>query len=432
MTDKPDIHTHTAALTNPGDKARYEEALKCNRCGFCTSFCPTYLATGDEGLSPRGRNQALRALLENRLADPAQAARLFDTCLLCGICTSVCFSEVPTAKLMSAGREKIMQARGEPWLLRLFLRQLLPRPRLFEAFLKVVYLGKISGVSRLLNRLGLLRWVDQRLAAAEDVVDDLPWRFLRSRLSGRAAQHDAQAVYFFACGSNFIRPSVGEASARLLDGAGARWGCAQNNCCGLPGISYGDLDAARALARKNIEIYEQFPQAVIVVDDSSCASTLKDYPALFESDPDWLPRAGAVARRVRDINEWLVEQPFTAPDGPVQSVTYHDPCKARYAQKIVDPPRRLLAARTDVDYRELPEADQCCGGGGTYSFMQPEISQAVQARKIQNIASTGASMVLTSSVSCLLQVAAGLRRAGAKTRALHLTEFLSPSHKEKP
>src|SRR4051812_2364895 len=85
--DLPDIRTRAAQGLSRWDKARYEETLHCNRCGFCTSFCPTYLATGDEALSPRGRNQALRALFEGRLQDPADAKRSFDTCLQCGICT---------------------------------------------------------------------------------------------------------------------------------------------------------------------------------------------------------------------------------------------------------------------------------------------------------------------------------------------------------
>jgi glycolate oxidase iron-sulfur subunit len=431
LKNAPDIRTRPADLSSAADKSRYDESLHCNRCGFCTSFCPTYLATGDEGLSPRGRNQAFRAMLEGRLKDPAEAERLFSTCLLCGICTSVCFAEVPTAKLMSAGREKILETRGEPWFLKMVLRVLLPRPRLLEPLLKLAFLGKRLGVGRLLNRAGLLRRISPKLAAAEEMSETAPLRFLRSRLR-RPAAEDAEVLQFLACGPNYLKPEVGEATARLLAASGARFGCAQNVCCGLPGVSFGDMDAARALAKKNIIELEKYPAAAVLVDDSSCAAAVKDYPGLFETEPAWRERAEALARRTRDFSEWALaerEKIFRAPSAPAPAaplqVTYHDPCKARYGQRITDPPRLLLRALPRAEYRELPEADQCCGGGGTYSFVHPDISRAVLDRKIRNILSTSAGTVATCSVSCLLQVEFGLRRASSTVEAVHLASLLS-------
>jgi glycolate oxidase iron-sulfur subunit len=425
MADAPDIHTRAAEGLSRWDKARYDETLHCNRCGFCTSYCPTYLATGDEGLSPRGRNQVFRALLEGRLADPAQAKRSVDTCLQCGICTSVCFAEVPTAKLMGAAKQKLMAAGGEPLLLRFLLRFLLPRPRLLEAVLKVLFLGKRLGVSRLLNRLGILRLVSPALAAAEEMSAEVPAYFLREQVAPAAA--DAEVAQFMACGPNYLLPSAGLATDRLVAESGCRHGRAENVCCGLPALSSGDLEAGRALARRNIEALEKYPKAVILVDDSSCAATIKDYPALFEEDPAWKPRAQAVAARAKDLSEWLVERGAPLPPrARAVKATYHDPCKARYAQKLVEPPRKLLAALAGVTFVELPEADQCCGGGGSYSFLQPEISRRVLARKSENIRSTGADVVLTSSVTCLLQLRFGLRRMGAPVKAEPLSEFLAP------
>jgi Fe-S oxidoreductase len=195
----------------------------------------------------------------------------------------------------------------------------------------------------------------------------------------------------------------------------------------VPASSAGDLDAARALARKNIEALEAFPDAVVLLDDSSCAATFKEYPSLFAEDPSWLPRARAVASRAKDLSEWL-ESPSSSPaahDPSPASVTYHDPCKARYAQKLTEPPRRLLKSLAGVEYKELPEADQCCGGGGAVSFLQPDLSAQVGDRKARNIGSTGAGTVLTSSVSCLLQLRLSLRRAGVQVEALHIAEFLA-------
>lgn len=418
----PDLDTRRATGLSAEDRRAYDETLHCNRCGFCTSFCPTYLATGDESLSPRGRNQAWRAFLEGRL-DPADGRRAFDSCLLCGVCTSVCFAQVPTAKLMAAAREKSNNAEGRSLAASFVVRGLLPRPRLFEAVLKVLYWGKRLGVSGWLNRLGILRWIHPRLAAAERLVESPPRRFLRGQLP--SAPPDAGVVQFLACGPNCVSPEIGRATAHLLKVQGVKAGSANNVCCGLPGISLGDRAAARRLARINIELLEKHPTATVLVDDSSCAATLKEWPDLFEDDPAWKTRAAAVAERTRDLLEWLSQHPPSAPSVK-EPVTYHDACKARYAQGLVEEPRRLLKSVPGLDFRELPEADQCCGGGGTYQFMQPAVSQEVGVRKTANILSTGARVVLTSSVSCLLQLRAGLRRAGAATRVAHVAEFFSP------
>jgi glycolate oxidase iron-sulfur subunit len=329
--------------------------------------------------------------------------------------------------------------------------------------MKLLYLGKRSGISRLLNRAGILRRIDPRLAAAEEMVEDVPAAFLRDRPDLPRATPDCDVVYFLACGPNFLRSETGEATLRALAASGLRHGAAANACCGLPGVSYGDLDAARALAAKNIEELEKYPAAVVLVDDSSCAAAVKDYPGLFDPGSPWRARAEAVSRRTRDFVEWAAsneavraaaaeERKLAAGDeagdpsradpaaealgelkgGTTVSVTYHDPCKARYGQKIVDPPRDLLRGLPGVDLRELPEADQCCGGGGTYSFVHPEISRAVLDRKVKCALSTGARTVLTSSASCLLQTAFGLRRAGSKARVLHLAEFLFPPRRPGP
>jgi glycolate oxidase iron-sulfur subunit len=423
MASDPDLISRQAAPGTHAESRSYDDVMHCNRCGFCTSFCPTYLATGDEGLSPRGRNQTWRAVLEGRL-DPLVAKRSFDTCLLCGICTSVCFAQVPTARLMSHAREKVRETQRAAGPMRFFLRHILPRPALFEAILKILFVGKKIGISRLLNRWGVLRKISPRLEAMEDVVERAPQKFLRDLLP--SAEKDVEVVHFLSCGPNCLTPEVGLATAHILKVQGVRAGAAKTVCCGLPGQSFGDLEAARILARKNIVVLEEYPHATILIDDSSCAATVKEWPHFFVDDPLWRTRAEAVSRRAKDVLEWLTLHPLSlsAPDLE-PTVTYHDACKARYAQGLVNEPRRLLAGVQGIDYRELSEADQCCGGGGTYQFMQPEISQSVGQRKVENISATGASLVLTSSVSCLLQLRGAVRKAKSKVLALHIVEYVA-------
>jgi len=425
MTElKPDLVSHAAVLTDAQDLRAYEDVMHCNRCGFCTSFCPTYLATGDEGLSPRGRNQSLRALLEGRLS-PQEGQRFFDTCLTCGICTSVCFAQVPTARLMVRAREKVRKSQASARIVSFFFRWVLPRPRVFEPFLKVLFFWKRLGVSSRLNKWGILGLVHPRLKAAEEVLDTVSLPFVRDTLT--PAEKDVEVIQFLACGSNCLSPEVGRATAHLLKVAGVKSGAGDTVCCGLPAQSYGDLDAARRMARVNIERLERFPQAVVLVDDSSCAAMVKDWPELFEADPLWRERAVAVSHRTKDLLQWLDENRQTLRSKlsvPAGVVTYHDSCKARFGQGLVDEPRRVLKTH-GVDVREMAEADSCCGGAGAYQFMQAELSRSVGDRKTKRILESGAGVVLTSSVSCLLSLRAGLKRAGSSVKAFHISEFLA-------
>lgn len=429
-----------------------ETAAACNRCGFCTSYCPTYKATGNESHSPRGRNQIFRALLEGKLSDPAQAVESVESCLLCSECTTVCFSEVPTADLMIQARDYLNHARGISPFLKFFLTGILTSPVRLRRLLKVLFLGKNLGAPWLLNKLGLLKRLAPSLAAADDLVERLPWRFLLETPEGRArsetllrAQQQMQSVeqgkagaatavpwprvaYMPVCGSQYLRPSIGSATLELLRRVKVDVVIPEVLCCGLPAASYGVLSQVRSMAKENIARVEKERYEAVIVDDTSCASHLKDYPKYFQEDIAMLPKAYAFAQKVKDWPTYFLQKGLAAQlektpwnGGPV---AYHDPCKAQHALRLTYPPRELLGAIPRLKLVPVAEADQCCGGGGTYSFTHPEISRDVLDAKIENIIKSGCKIVVTSSASCLVQLAFGLRRKNLPIEALHLTEFL--------
>jgi glycolate oxidase iron-sulfur subunit len=433
---------------------RVEEAVvACNRCGFCTSYCPTYLATGSESHSPRGRNIMFRAMLEGKTQDLTEATQAVDTCLLCGECTHVCFSQVPTAELMVQARAMIMKRKALPWAIKIFFRHILPFPHRLSRLLKAAFLGKRLGIAWMLQKTGLLQRLSPPLAAAEQLALQVPLRFLLDYREAREKQTPsffetemallkaemnkekpvrkkevATVAYFPVCGSQYIRPSIGLSTLFLFDHLKLKHVIPDVLCCGLPAGTSGALDSARAIAEENIRRLERDNYAHIVVDDSSCAAHLKELPKYFQNDPLWLPRAQALAAKVRECSSFLLSQGLadqlrnrTWQGGPV---AYHDPCKAQYGQKVIDPPRELLSSMRGLTLMPIPEADQCCGGGGSYSFLQPEISRAVLAAKIKNIISTQASIVVTSSASCLTQLIYGLKQQSSSIKAMHLCEVL--------
>jgi glycolate oxidase iron-sulfur subunit len=199
-------------------------------------------------------------------------------------------------------------------------------------------------------------------------------------------------------------------------------------CCGLPAASYGVPDSVRDFARQNIEKLEKGRYEAIVIDDSSCGAHLRDYAGYFEGNARMGQRAHELGQRTRDIASLLLQKGLKDHlararwnGGPV---AYHDPCKAQYGLRQTQAPRELLLAIPHLKLVPVANADQCCGGAGTFAVMHAELSRQVAEAKVKNIIASGARTLVTSSASCLLQVAAGLRRAGSQIEAVHLTEFL--------
>lgn len=409
--------------TSLGDRSLYDAVSQCSRCGYCEQSCPTYLATGDEAKSPRGRNQLLRLVLEKRLA-PEAASESLATCLLCGGCQTTCYAHVSVPDLMLEGRRLI---RERPhWLVTAAVGLMLRRPALFDLLLKAANLAKRLGLSALarpaLRLAGLAG-----LAEADRHVGRAPLRFLKDDLRLMPEPTAPSWRYFAACGPNYLYPEVGRATIAALWRARGEGAWLKTGCCGLLAYNYGEVDDARAMARKVIEDAEA-SGGPVVADCSSCSAFMKSYPQLFLSEPGWLARAEAFAARVQDAPEALAAEADKLPAGSTaETLTYHDSCRACHGQGIRQEPRTVLKKVAGSSFTELPESEECCGGAGAFSFLHPELSEEVLKRKIARIAKTGARVVATSSTSCLLQLARGLAKYYPECRVVHLSELAAAS-----
>lgn len=405
------------------------KALACIHCGLCLGSCPTYLETGNENESPRGRIYLMRALQAGRLGLADEVVRHIDLCLGCRACEAACPSGVQYGGLLEHTREHIEQKhrRSIPqrFLRRLAIEKVLPFPKRIRFALSP---------ARVIRRLRLERLLPK---FARDMLSLLPEKISRTELpevSPAPGPARGRVGLVSGCVMSAMFGETNLATMRLLNRAGWDVIVPPNQvCCGALYAHNGALELARAAARYNIETFERQQLDAIIVNAAGCGSTLKEYGTLLAEETSWTQRARQFSAKVKDLSEWLVSTGFeisattNSCSGvlkPGMKVTYHDACHLAHAQRITQAPRELVKAVAGAAFVELPEADLCCGSAGTYNLTEPAMAERLQARKLQNILRTGAQMVVTANPGCLLQIQAALRKERTAVQVIHIADFL--------
>jgi glycolate oxidase iron-sulfur subunit len=191
----------------------------------------------------------------------------------------------------------------------------------------------------------------------------------------------------------------------------------------------GDVIAARRMAKVNIEAFERANADYICVNAAGCGAMMKEYAHLLHDEPGWAERAAGVSSKVRDVSELLTTGGRLERGGPVRlRVAYDAPCHLVHAQRISTAPVDLLRAIPELGLVPLNESEVCCGSAGIYNLVEPETSDVVLDRKLANIAAAAPEVVASGNPGCLMQIGAGLLRAGSSIRALHPVELLDESY----
>ena len=396
------------------------KALACVHCGLCLSSCPTYLETGNENDSPRGRIYIMRAMQSGQLDVSAAPVRHIDLCLGCRACETACPSGVQYGTLLEETRDHIEKhhSRGLfQWLLRrLVIEQVFPFPWRMQVALWPVRVIRVLRLGFLLPKF------------AREMMELLPQHLTKGNLPAkRLAKGEArgQVGFIEGCVMQVMFGDTNESSVELLNRDG--WDVLTpkgQGCCGALYAHSGQLTKARDCARRNIAAFEGQPLDAIIINAAGCGSTLVEYGELLKEDPAWVKRAEAFSAKVKDLVTWLDSSRFVL-SGSGAKVTYHDACHLAHAQGITLEPRELVKAKSGGEFVEFAESDLCCGSAGSYNLTEPEMASRLQKRKVQNIIDSGAEVVVTTNPGCLLQIQSGLRKAGAHNiRAVHIADYL--------
>ena len=419
------------------DAPREEDLLRCVHCGLCLMNCPTFVATGLEPESPRGRVYLIRAAHEGRVELNDAVLPHLELCLQCRNCESVCPSGVPFGRIMEAARAEIFQQGLGPYRPRLLrtavLRGLLPHRRRIELVAHALRLYERTGLKDLVHRGPLGRLLPRPLRELEAMTPRVSDRFYRpSPEPARPAGEPAARVAFFSgCVMPYMYGETQEATLRVLTRTGREVVTPpEQTCCGALMVHSGDREAARALARRTIDLFLSLDVEAVVVNAAGCGSTLKEYDELLEHDPVYAERAGRFVSLVRDATEYVARLPFAEGLGEVRArVTYQDSCHLAHAQRITHAPRHIIQAIPGVAFVDMPNADRCCGSAGIYNVVEREMSMQVLDAKMDEVTEAAPDIIVTANPGCMLQLETGLRRRGLRARVMHVIDLLDLSYR---
>ncbi len=405
-----------------------DEPSRCMKCGFCMSACPVYAVDHIESHVARGRNMLVLSMGNKDIPLEDSYKEALSYCLLCGRCETVCPAKISSTSITVKARADVVKQKGLTWIQRLVFRGILKRRPVMAEILGL--LAMLPGFS-VKEGKPLRHLADMTSILSKGIaIPKLSSPFLSKRIAPRTLppegiQIRGEVAVFQGCAFEFFFAGIGKNIVAALAEAGFEVVYPSGlTCCGLAVQNAGDLDTAREMARRNIDVLSRFDH--IVTGCATCGSALKNYENWLPRGDPWHSKAHDVSRKVEDFSEFLVGQGFkprAVTTSPTR-VTYHDPCHLRWHRGIRESPRQLLTAVEGVEFIEMEGADSCCGLGGSFGITHRETSLAIQAGKMQSIKETHAETVVTSCPGCLIQLMDGSRRHRLPVKVIHISQLI--------
>ena len=410
-------HTIPTTDLGPLGPPMSEAVQTCVHCGFCLPACPTYHVLGEEMDSPRGRIILMKEVLEGHV-DLEEALPYIDRCLGCVGCVTACPSGVQYGELLTSFRARSEQQRRRPWfdrLLRRFVLEILPYPGRFRWAARFGLLAKpLRGLMP--GRLG-------------DMLDLLPPRWVKSpelpELYPAEGTRRARVALLAGCAQQVLDPDINWATLRVLAKNGVEVVIPKSQvCCGALAAHTGAAWQACQFARRNLQAFPHDIDAILT-NAAGCGSGMHEYGLWLRGEPEQAA-AEEFVKRVKDVSLFLASLGISQPpalERPVK-VAFHDACHLAHAQKVKFPPRQLLASVQNLELVEIPQGDICCGSAGTYNIEQPRTAAKLGQKKAEAIGSTGAHVVATGNIGCMMQIESQLRRQGQALPVMHTMQIL--------
>jgi glycolate oxidase iron-sulfur subunit len=411
------------------------ELKQCIECGNCTFWCPIYQQRPKEEYVARGKNKIVRSLLDGSGEFTKDVIDILGMCTLCGTCAQHCPVGSKFQSIIISARADKAKSKGLGFPMGLIYRQLIPRRKLFgtvirfASFFQKILFPKAEGKMRHLPLFlsGIFEGRKIPTIADKYLRDCIP-EINRVKSQGVPKY---RVAYFMGCATDFVFPEIGVKVVNYLTKNGVEVTVPKaQGCCGAPiWLGAGDFDTGRAIADKNVKIFQEADY--IITNCATCSSAMKEYPKYLADNDERAKKYSDYAKKIYDISEFIIDvlkpqdsaiKAGTQYDG--KTVTWHDPCHLKRYQKIHLQPRTLLNKMKNIKYEEMREAERCCGMAGGFSVYHYDISSEIADKKAQSIGETHADVVATGCPGCMIQLTDSLSRNGIKNEVKHIIELL--------
>ncbi len=420
------------------------EIKKCIECGTCLHSCPVYRESHDERYSSRGRNHLVRELgYDGGELTSGEYKTIFEKCLLCGRCVSGCPRGVRNDLVVLQAREEIIRRQGLSFGKSIVFRRLMANRESMGKVLRLaskvqwaVPTTRKQGVAedrKVLRHLplyflGMGRGMQLPSISSEFLSETLPE--LNPPI-GKVKGRSLRAAYFAGCITEYALPNVGKSIVRVLNKLGVEVFFPRNQvCCGIAVAANGDVETAREMALRNLEILSETNADLIITGCATCGSTLKEgWTSLFWHDDERRAIFKKLAGKVKDFSEVLVDladfKPLRYQSKLPDNVrlTYHDPCHLAGYQGVVVQPRRILRKAFGDNFIEM-DHQGCCGCGGSFMLHSRDLSERIANEKVAAIERTGADVVVNTCPGCMIQLINELDKHALSQQVLHLAEVV--------
>lgn len=406
--------------------------VSCMRCGFCMAVCPVFGVSMKEADVTRGKIALLENLAHEMITDSKGVSEKLNRCLLCGSCQANCPSGVKIMDIFLRARSIVTGYMGLTPVKKFIFRALLVRPKLFNGLLDLS--GKFQGL--------FLKDASKAVGTScapllTPFIGDRHFPALAKEafhskvasLDTPAGQSGLRAAFFPGCVSDKIFPNVAEAALKVFEkhGVGVFMPEAQA-CCGIPALSSGDRASYDTLLKRNLRLFATGDFDFLVTPCATCTATIKEiWPMLTEKyATEEKQQIAELHDKTLDITQFLVDVlkvELPAPGNAGKRITYHDSCHMKKSLGVTMQPRKILDSLPGCRLVEMPEADHCCGSGGSFTLSHYDLSRQIGQRKRDNIVSVKPDMVAAGCPACIMQIMDMLSRNNDAIPVRHVIEL---------
>lgn len=378
----------------------------------------------------RGKVALAQHILEDDIDLDDQTYQAMSKCLLCGSCVEKCPNDVPTDEIVIAARESLAMKRGLTTFHAAVGQVIKNRSRMkmgakMASLLGPLFFKKVPETSGLRLRfpapfVGNKRYIPE--IAKNSFIDQHP-----EVIPGEPGK--PRIAFFVGCMINFVYTDVGEAALALF----RHLGCTiiipkGQQCCGLPGMSGGDLATVRDLAERNLAEFEKYEVDYVMSACATCGGALhRLYPLVVgKRNPELRERLETLAKKTVDASQLLQQlglYPSETGSGEELRITYHDPCHLR-TRGVTKQPRELLKATPELNWLKW-KGPTNVAAWGTFNVYHYDSSMDINNVKSEAIIATGAKVVATGCPGCMMQLSDGLKQHGSTIEVMHTLQLLA-------